>query len=232
LAKRTASAPSDVDDYCNPQKILKLPFLFPEERPMTRFEFDDDGCFAYYGRQKFQELYDVATNMAYEQRRLYFLHGPHGVGESHLLAALACALTKLGRHVVYLPDCRGLLRSPLGYLRAALQLTFANAEDYRIHLDNSRTIDQLREFCHDVAPNCRLFCIIDQANALDHQLGQDQDKNDNKEKRDVRNLLDDISSKHLKFASSSANYMGGERDRSRQTHEGRMTMYEGLSKVC
>jgi hypothetical protein len=226
------SAPSDVEEYCDPQKQLKLPFLFLEERPVDRFKFDHDGYFYYYGRQKFQELYDVAMKMDFYGRRLYYLHGSLGVGKSHMLAALACALNKAGRHVVYLPDCRGLLKSPFGYLRSALQLTFADVKECRQYLDNSETLSDLTSFCQSAAPAFRLFFIMDQANALDHLESERKEKIDSKKKREVRNLLDNISSRHLKLASSSANYQGGLGDQDRQTQERWMTMYEGLSEVC
>lgn len=52
-------------------------------------------------------------------------HDPY-LCESHMLAALACLLTKDGRRVVYLPDCRSMLRGPEWYLRSALLLAFAD----------------------------------------------------------------------------------------------------------
>jgi energy-coupling factor transporter ATP-binding protein EcfA2 len=226
-----ASVPEDVSEYCNPGKRLKLPFMFAGERPYTRFRFENE-YFYYYGRNKFRELYDIAINLDVGGQRLYLLHGSLGVGKSHLLAALACALFKAGRHVVYLPDCRGLLKSPFCYLRSALQLTFANVQECRQYLDNSKTLDDLAQFCYAAAPSRRLFFIIDQANALDPHQSYQMDKNDNEKKQGVRNLLDDISSEHLKLASSSANYQGGLGEKDKQTQEGWMTMYEGLSEVC
>ena len=223
------SSPWSLEDYCDPRKLLKLPFLFLGPRPIGCFKFDRQGHFLYYGRQRFRQLYDIAIQMRVDGRCLYFLHGSLGVGKSHLLAALACALTKAGKRVVYLPDCWEMLKCPFMYLRSALKLAFADLRDWREYLDNdARTLDDLTVFCQNVAPMFCLFFIVDQEDALDMQANQYDDKR----KWEVRSLLDCVSSGHLKLASSSSNYKGGTKYAGRQTHEGKVTMYEGLSEVC
>ena len=119
------------EDYCNPKKLLKLLFPFPDELLVDQFKFDKKDQFLYYGCQSFWRLYQIATMMLLHGRRLYFVHGTLGSGKSHMLAALACALIKSGKRVVYLLDCWGLLKAPFRYLCSALQLTFAKDKDCR-----------------------------------------------------------------------------------------------------
>jgi len=165
------------------------------------------------------------------QRQMYFLHGTLGAGKSHLLAALTCLLIKQGHKVVYLPDCRVMLRNPFGYLQFALRFAFHNQEERATFLDNAKSLEDLEKFCHASAAEERLLFIIDQANALDPQ-----DENDDRlsldVKRQTRTLLDKITAEHLKLASSSGNYKHALHDRYRQTGERRLYLYGGLTDVC
>ncbi|KAF8535902.1 hypothetical protein BDD12DRAFT_891570 [Trichophaea hybrida] len=52
----------------------------------------------------------------------------------------------------------------------------------------------------------------------------------NERKQMVRSLLDGISAKHMKLASSTANYRHAQYDLARETSEGRMTLYGGLNE--
>ena len=49
--------------------------------------------------------------------RKLLLHGTAGFGKSHIVAALVCLLIKQGRLVVYLPDCKVMLKDRVDYLR-------------------------------------------------------------------------------------------------------------------
>ena len=72
---------------------------------------------------------------------------------------------------------------------------------------------------------------MDQANALDYQDCEMNDCNNNEKKREVRNLLNSISARHLKLSSSSVNYKAGLGDELQQIQERRTMVYKGLSKV-
>jgi hypothetical protein len=133
---------------------------------------------------------------------------------------------------VYLPDCQGLLKSPFGYLRSALKLTFADVRECRQYLDDSKTCGDLVEFCNAAAPTCCLFFILDQADAVDPKQSLEMDKNDNEAKRAVHKLLNDISSGHLKFACVGANYRGVLEEEDNHTQVDGMKLYEGLGEVC
>jgi len=221
-----------VDEYCDPSHSQKLRFPFLGEIPSGRFQLDEMGRFLFYGREKFRELYAAVKGMRFQGTRMYFLHGTQGSGKSFMLAALACLLMKEGNKVVYVPDCRGLLRDMFGYLRLALCLTFHGPghEARADLLDKCTTIGELEEFCAAVTPKYRLLFIIDQANALDSEE-EAADRFTPQAKRDARTLLDKITAQHLKLASSSGNYQHGLYDRYRQTGEERLQLYGGLTKV-
>ena len=53
-----------------------------------------------------------------------YLYGTAGYDKSHLLAALACYPIRQEKIVIYLPDCRALLRDYVVYIKQALLLTF------------------------------------------------------------------------------------------------------------
>ncbi|KAF8430900.1 hypothetical protein BGX38DRAFT_1230439 [Terfezia claveryi] len=94
---------------------------------------------------------------------MYFLHGTVGAGKSHLLAAITCLLIKEGHKVVYLPDCRSLLKNTFGYLRSALRLTFHKDMERAVFLDNCETLQHLEKFCDAASSELRLLFIVDQA---------------------------------------------------------------------
>jgi chromosomal replication initiation ATPase DnaA len=80
----------------------------------VRFEVDNlvEGNWLHAGRTKFkellQELKEVRKSTVYTT---VWLYGTQGYGKSHLLAALVCYLAAADERVVYIPDCRALLKS-------------------------------------------------------------------------------------------------------------------------
>ena len=229
LCKKLATVSVNIDDYCDAATCQELPFPFLGEAP-TRFKLDQDSRFSFYGREKFREVYLAVKSMGYQQTRMYFFHGTLGAGKSHLLAAPTCLLIREGAKVVYLPDCRALLRNSLEYLRTALRLTFDEDEDASEALDDAKTIEELEEFCTDAASEFRLLFIIDQANALDPE-DEAADRLSLIAKRGARTLIDKITSGHLKFASSGGNYQHTWHDMYRETGEKRLRLYGGLTDV-
>ncbi|KAF8417640.1 hypothetical protein EV426DRAFT_622182 [Tirmania nivea] len=217
-----------LDDYCDPAISQMLPFPFTGEIPSTRFPLDQHGMFQYYGREKFKELYLMIQKRNFQQTRMYYLHGTLGAGKSHLLAALTCLLIKEGHKVVYLPDCRALLRDPFSYIRGALRLTFHDHTQRATFLDDCETLQQLERFCYEASSEFRLLFIIDQANAL-YPEEEGADQFSLTAKHNTRTLLDKITSQHLKLESSSGNYQHTLFDIYRATDEKRLQVYGGLS---
>ena len=223
------SVSSNVDEYCDPANILILPLLFAAKIPSDGFNLEGHH-FRFFGRERFRELYEDVCKLSFFQRRLFFLHGTLGAGKSHMLAALVCLLSKEGKKVVYLPDCRALLRHPFRYLQLALLRTFHDDPEASNSLMHYNTEDGLVLFCDTVAEDVRLYFIIDQLNALDVQDGA-MDHNNNSKKASVRNTLDKITMLHLRICSSTGNYMNSRHDSTRQTGEQTMRVYTGLNNV-
>ena len=57
-------------------------------------------------------IYVETKDGVLRSRRIY-VYGSMGYGKSHMLAALACLLVKQNERVIYFPDCRSMLESPL-----------------------------------------------------------------------------------------------------------------------
>ena len=231
LARYTAEhAPDEVEEYCNPSTTHWLPFLASRHLASDRFCFDNEEKFRYYGRANFVEVYNEVMSMRRVGRRKLFLHGTSGSGKSHILAALACLLTRKGKPVVYLADCVSLVQSPMRGILASLTIAFANHEDLLEQIKMINSQKSLEEFCDAVARRNQIYWIVDQANALD-TMPIGSDRVDEVTKAEVRKLLDKITCLHFKIASSSGNYTHAITDQDRSTSERRLNMYGGLSEV-
>jgi len=156
-----------------------------------------------------------------------------------MLAALVCQLIKDGTRVAYLPDCYELLlhEPPLFYIMPALYTAFHRDPELQKELLNllktaSNGADlewRLLKLCNLAALLGKpILFIIDQANALDDGI---HDRVSNHKKKDVRRLLDGISSQHMKIASSTANYAAAKYDEFRSTSESRLNLNMGLNAV-
>ncbi|KAA8897631.1 hypothetical protein FN846DRAFT_992273 [Sphaerosporella brunnea] len=223
--------------YCDPSVKQLLPFPFPYIIPKG-FKLDGNGCFEFYGRAKFRELYDVACSMDTHINPRFYFHGTLGAGKSHLLAALVCLLMHLQKRVVFVPDCYELLAEPGAYLEAALLHGFdshlllgALIRDIALRGAEDTKLADLKEFCWK-AGKCgeHTLFIIDQANALDDEE-PGVERIDNDQKKLARSLLDSIVTYHTKIASYTANYKLASTDIFRQTGEGRVCLHHGLNDV-
>ena len=73
-----------------------------------------------------------------------------------------------------------------------------------------------------------ILFVVDQANALDDS--QD-DRVSNKKKMEARQLLDGLSSNHMKISSSTATYVAARYDQFRATSERRVNINMGMDNV-
>ena len=179
---------------------------------------------------------------AMQNNRLH-LHGTLGAGKSYLLAGLVCQLQREGMSVVYLPDCYELLLCEPSVLYILPSLYSAFYQDPVLGVkvkelaqscfEKGRTREDLEwgmiMFCNLAAQVGRpILWVVDQANALDDG---DYDRVSNAKKMQTRRLLDGLSSKHMKLASSTANYSAAKHDQVRATSESRINLYLGLDDV-
>jgi hypothetical protein len=113
----------DPADYADSSRAILLPFPSNNVVP-ARFHLSGDGwlIFIHWAR-KFTTVWEawltIKANTRYRQA-ISDVYGTDGYGKFHILAALACLLVRQKETVVYLPDCRAMLREPLEYLRNAL----------------------------------------------------------------------------------------------------------------
>jgi hypothetical protein len=157
-----------------------------------------------------------------------------------MLAAIVCLLIRRGKAIVYLPDCHRMLADSGRYLTNALLLTFFRNEYFHDEiiflaltdgLSNSEMGARLDTMCNSAA-NLELFLVfvIDQANVLDDVEGG-RDRFSSVEKAYIRTFLDKITARHMKFASSTANYLHAAFDKARETSERRISFHSSLDEV-
>jgi hypothetical protein len=184
------------------------------------------------GRERFGNLWDKVQSLEIGLRSTQlFLHGNMGCGKSHMLAALACLLFRLGKRPVYLSNCRQMLADPLPYIQSAMLCSFAatSSPDQRNKIRSFRNTEDAIQFCRTLGET-RLYFIIDQVNALE-QEEPNADLVLNSEKETLLNFLHRISVGHYSITSASANYRTARRMARKQTGELKMSMMGGMSTV-
>lgn len=229
-----------------------------------RFTLNESGPrnhFSYFGRTFFSELYAEIANSNAIQNPRYFLHGPLGVGKSHLLAALVSCLREKGEIIIYVPDCYQLLLSPSSRFMISTIIraykdcrSIHNQHRLKKHLEtyfptinlsqepalgpkftDQQLAEQLVNLCWDAgrdSKGLKYIFVIDQANALDPAYqAGEHDRVSEEKKRVVRKLLDEMGSSHIKLESSTANYKAGRYDELRSVSEKRLVMLDGLTEV-
>src|SRR3984957_7666913 len=228
--------PSDSHWYSDPRNKDYLPFPFLYTRlPTERFRFRDSSIpfFEYMGREPFSELLaNVLKLKVYVGYSQLYIQGTMGYGKSHILAALACLLHRLGKRVVYLPDCRQMLVDPVSYIRSALLCTFSDSSlSSQRRRNNIRFLvshDKILCFCRGLL-NMPMYFIVDQLNALE-QESADKDEATNSAKLALSRLLQNLYLGHYSITSASANYRTARYMKNDQTGEIKMSMIGGLSR--
>ncbi|KAJ7047432.1 hypothetical protein C8F04DRAFT_7686 [Mycena alexandri] len=207
LDQAVSACPESVSDYCTPGTWLKLPFPFIYPTlPSDRFSFFTAGTstamlmFEFMPREFLQEVHQRFETLGPGETLLY-LHGPFGLGKSHLLAALAILLRRQGNHVVFLPDCGALVHSPVRYVKSALLCTFSSDTDkiIREEIRSLESVEAIQAWCESAPTLC---FVIDQLNFLktgDGKGDRDQDK------EVARRFVFALCVGHISIRSSSAN---------------------------
>jgi hypothetical protein len=154
-----------------------------------------------------------------------------GYGKLHILVALVCLLSRSGKHVVYIPDCRMALDAPLAYIQSALLCALAHPdlqlERQQIHLfkSNQDALDFVRSW-----NRTSFYFVVDQANVLDNEdLNHDSATNEQKQKFAM--LLRAMYTGHYSITSASVNYKTALAVRSKQNNQDKMELLGGLSRV-
>jgi hypothetical protein len=222
-------SPLEAETYADPTELLKLPFPFRGVLPRDRFAISKQ-TFDYMGRERFTELWANVVKLLEGEWDKIYLYGTLGYGKSHMLAALACLLTKRGERVVYLPDCRAMLGDFLQYIKVALSLTFADSVEEHEQIVQLRTEEEIVEFLGRYRPK-KFFFIIDQVNALEPNPIMGQDTITNGTKDHVTRWLDRFCFWHRRIQSASANYGTFKHMKLKQTGDIKMAVHGGYSAV-
>ena len=127
----------NLKNYSDPKDVCRLPFPSVNATP-RRFSLSDDEEFSDMGRECFvkvwpEEFLEVQLNSLY--RQVIYVYGGKGFGKSHILAAFACLLIRRNHPVVYIPDCRGMLRNPLRHLVRSASLSFLHPQSVKVLRD-------------------------------------------------------------------------------------------------
>jgi len=137
LYKQIQLLPDKPENYSDPKNVYQLPFPSVNATP-RRFSLSDDEEFSDMGRECFvkvwpEEFLEVQLNSLY--RQVIYVYGGKGFGKSHILAAFACLLIRRNHPVVYIPDCRGMLRNPLRHLVRSASLSFLHPQSVKVLRD-------------------------------------------------------------------------------------------------
>lgn len=204
--------------------------------PTDRFPLSEEPVmmFEYMERECFGSLWDKVQSLRIGSgSSQLLLHGNMGYGKSHMLAALACLLFRLGKRPVYLPDCRQMLANSLSYIQSAMLCSFADPSSSslarRDEIRSFQNMDDALKFCGNFRET-HLYFIIDQINALEKEE-TNADSVSNFQKEDLQAFLQKITVGHYSIASASANYRTFQHMAQKQTGEIKMSMMGGMSKV-
>jgi hypothetical protein len=225
--------PGAVAQLSNPQIVHTLPFPFVGSEVPVRFKLDNEAkegseaevYWPYAGRTMFETLVKKLKKVQKSlQLTTVWLYGTQGYGKSHLLAALVCYLAARGERVVYIPDCRAMLKNPVEYFRAAMLFAWANDNPTQREI---MTLDTQKEIEDFFSSTEGVIFVIDQMNALKTSNTSTEAK-----KRTVLyNWIQRFTAGHKSVFSSSANYDEYHDQKREQTSNLVVRAYGGLDRV-
>jgi hypothetical protein len=193
----------------------------------ARFKLDSEKNWFYTGRKKFAEILDKLRDVRESpDRSALWIYGTKGYGKSHLLAALVCYLAAQKEPVVYIPDCRECVKSPVTYVQAAM--LFAWADDKTIQ-DEIITLDSMGEIDHFFKRHPNAIIFIDQVNGCEEMEWENHQTRSRK--GDIKIWLDSCRVRHTAILSTSANYKSFLETAEKQRTEETIYVYGGFTKV-
>lgn len=233
-----ATASADAQDYSTPGKVQQIPFPFIGA-PHGRFHMEKQNginVFRYGGREVFQQLHDQVSALKYLGGHTYLqLYGTIGYGKSHVLAALAVLLMRLGeKRVVYVPDCKKMLVSPGDYMKQALLLALklkpldTEPEAAYAALQECEGPDDIQRWKRARITEGDLLFFVGQVSSLDPKGASAL--HDLVKVEQCRTFLNNMYTGQLVVEESSANNEQAHEDNSSQSRPPRVSCYGGLSE--
>ena len=126
--------------------------------------------YRYFGSTIFRDIYqNIQSLMDSTNCMDLLLDGPLGVGKSHILATIAYLLTAQGYRVIYLPDCRDLLRDSVRYLRHAMLLAWADDWDKTKQILQMKTQNHIEKFLASHEGDSSVFFVLGRFDALNEE---------------------------------------------------------------
>lgn len=231
---KTASQkiPRDLDEYSDPKKMHWLPFLSSHSHKTNRFHFNADGEFRYVGRATFKKFAEEVLALNRNKSSL-FLHGHMGVGKSHMMAALACFLTRIGKLVVYISDYSAFLSDPVTATKIALARAFWNRECELDKIFEMRTVDELKTYCMQISHRERIYLLIDYQAIFD-VMPPGKNGAVQAQKSSTATILLNSLTDHdgFKVECVSGNYWHRLLFSHEEAYGKTFSMYDGLDEVC
>jgi hypothetical protein len=215
--------------YSDPRNLIHFPFPFiGGQLPTDRFDFRESH-FEYMGRTAFFKVMDIVKELKIGGFSRFYIQGTMGYGKSHILAVLAGLLSRAGKRVVYLPDCRELVVNPMRYMRTALLCAFADphSSDVRDEIRALESMDNIIDFCVNHRDT---YFIIDQINALGFE-DTNMDMVDNDKKAAAWVFLGQLTYGQYRITSASANHKTAMHMKTKQRGEKRLALMGGMSEV-
>jgi hypothetical protein len=180
----------------------------------------------YVGRVLFRKvLEELKTVRESNSLSVLWLYGTQGYGKSHLLAVLVCYLAAQDERVVYIPDCREWLRSPVRYLKKAMLFAWADDIATQEEIEKLTTKTEITAF-FDCQKN--VLVVADQLNALTRSNCSSEE---GLERKNLHKWLMRFSVEHTAVFSSSANYKEFLDKSKAQTTYSVIPAYGGLERV-
>jgi hypothetical protein len=174
----------------------------------------------------FKELLRVLKEVRESSTRTTaWLYGTHGYGKSYLLAALVCYLVAQDERVVYIPDCRALLKDPVKYVRAVMLFAWADnitSQEEIITLNTEKAIEAFFESQKSV------IFVIDQRNGFNQSSCSEKRA---ARREDLLDWTERFAFGHKGVSSSSANYADYHEQINKENSNIVLCAYRGLTRV-
>ncbi|KAK2786615.1 hypothetical protein FQN53_006319 [Emmonsiellopsis sp. PD_33] len=210
----------------DPKHSTDLPFPYLGLGIPRRFSIrgEKKENYHYTGREVFSEVVDAFDTTVGDPSLIdLWVYGPIGYGKSHLLATLTCYLTAQGMRVIYLPDCRVLLRQPARYLTVALLFAWADMPEKVEQILKLRKMADIEAFIQQNWSPSVTF-VIDQMNGLE---GED----DARQKTQVRYWLEGCRCAVKSVLSTSANNVSFHKTIHRQSNDYLLKVLGGFTRA-